>query len=590
MKGRWIPAILVLVIVLAGCAPALPLRSDMSTDGLQRVVKYTLEGPAGTEQEENVAELRGVNQNAPTLQQRTVFGKVSGTKTQDVEVITPDGKPNLALGMAKTKRHAGITQFMTVESATYSATDVNGNCVCGAKIRLDFNRNLSQYFTDQRDFQTLWYYDIPCDRDGDLFSLDFSQAKLRALVVNEVWQARIAWGSYFFNWGHSVTVVDGLPATLPGGWWMNLDDPTTDNDSLGAAKLLNNLVLDLERSQSPWVEFTTGGQFDLSGSYLIYSSGDADQYATWNRVLLDRQNQYVVMYRPDKDTAWDWLTINPVYNWEWNDAGQNIAKVRSYGDNPFNRRLNSNGLPKTDTDSVISELERIGWMNGPNPSLEQIQFIAPDGSILYCMTIRAYVGAKDTLVMFSRVKPDLTSIRQSTPASADLPRPILYDSKGQALSEENQPYNDQTWAEFLREATMWNWMKDNPRSLSADLFVQYRFSDNTTWRAIPCSDGGTCGYEPVEWHLAATYYMNGDSRVPWLVSQLLGEVGVRTLGMSYCSGRYEGTGMLFALAQDVYRDEFYHGFGSESIWRFDARALQLPDTLAEAWQAVHAAE
>ena len=48
--------------------------------------------------------------------------------------------------------------------------------------------------------------------------------------------------------------------------------------------------------------------------------------------------------------------------------------------------------------------------------------------------------------------------------------------------------------------------------------------------------------------------------------------------------------MLFALAQDVYRNEFYKGFGPESIWRFDARASQLPDTLAEAWTAVHATE
>jgi hypothetical protein len=57
--------------------------------------------------------------------------------------------------------------------------------------------------------------------------------------------------------------------------------------------------------------------------------------------------------------------------------------------------------------------------------------------------------------------------------------------------------------------------------------------------------------------------------------------------MSYASGRFEGTGMLFALAQDVFRQEFYEGFGQESIWRFDARALQLPDTLSQAWNLVH---
>jgi len=81
--------------------------------------------------------------------------------------------------------------------------------------------------------------------------------------------------------------------------------------------------------------------------------------------------------------------------------------------------------------------------------------------------------------------------------------------------------------------------------------------------------------------------MAGATKKAWLISQLLGEVGVRSLGMSYASGRFEGTGMLFALAQDVFRQEFYEGFGQESIWRFDARASQLSDTLSQAWNLVH---
>lgn len=52
--------------------------------------------------------------------------------------------------------------------------------------------------------------------------------------------------------------------------------------------------------------------------------------------------------------------------------------------------------------------------------------------------------------------------------------------------------------------------------------------------------------------------------------------------MSYNSCLYCGTGMLFAMAQLKFRDEFYHGFTQESLWRFDARASQLPDTLTEA--------
>jgi hypothetical protein len=189
--------------------------------------------------------------------------------------------------------------------------------------------------------------------------------------------------------------------------------------------------------------------------------------------------------------------------------------------------------------------------------------------------------------MFGPVKPDLNAIRSKASTVDKQPKPILYDNKGDPLSSENQPYTDEQWASWQRESTMWNFMKANPNAVGADLFVQYRFSDNTTWKPITDGEGHTIGYSPVEWNLAASYYFDGQVRKPWLISQLLGEVGVRTLGMSYCSGRYEGTGILFAMAQELHREEFFSGYSQESIWRFDARAAQLPDTLAEAWASLH---
>lgn len=587
--GVLVVFLLSLLILVACGGPALPLRSDMGTDGLDKAVTYNLKGPAGTEQEVNVAELRGVNTVAPTLQLRTVFGKLSGSKTQDVQITLPNGQNAQTLGMIKTKRFAGLTRFMTVESATYSAVDNLGKAVCGAKIRLDFNRNLVQYTDpDRRDFQSLWYYDIPCSRDGTQFSLRFEDAKLRALVLNEIWQARIAWGSYFFNWGHSVTSIGGLPATWPGGWWLHMDVPNTNYDAMGTANLVNEMVKDLEASPQPWLEFKAGGPFATSATYLIYSAGDADKYATWDRVLLNRQTEYVVFYRLNNRTAWDYITVKPVYNFEFNDAGQVIANVKGWGKNPFSGRLNEQGLPKETNDSVIAEMERIGWMNAPNASLEQIQILSPEGRILYVMTVRAYIGAADSLVIFGRVRPDLTKIRQAVPTGGEsLPKLVFYDERGNPLSANKQPYTDEQWAQFQREATIWNYLKDNPGAIGADLFVQYRFADNTQWAPIPCSDGSICGYKPIEWNLSTSYYMEGDPTKPWLLSQLLGEVGVRTLGMSYASGRFEGTGMLFALSQEVFRKEFYQGFQQESIWRLDARASQLPDTLTVAWKTLH---
>lgn len=563
-------------------------RRDMPTDNLKQVVTYNLRGPAGTEQEINQAYLRGVNENTPRLLQEVKFDRMSGSKTQDVRVTLPDGRIYQALGMIKTKRFGGLTHYMTLEPATYAGVDINDQAVCGAKIRLDFNRNLVQYAdVKHRDFQSLWYYDIPCSRDGKEFKLAIEDAKLRALVLNQVWQARIAAGSFFFNWGHSVTAIGGPPAEFPGGWWTHWDLPgTTNYDAVGAVQIVNDMVHDLESSKQPWVEFKADGPF--KDTYLIYSAGDADQYANWNRILLNRQREYAVLHRPDPQTPWDFVTIKPVYNYEWNDAHQQLAGLRGWDPlDPMHGRLDESGMPKRADDTAIKELERVGWMNAPNASLEQIQFKGPDEKILYAMTVRAFIGASDTLVMFGPAKPDLSEIRAQTPSGEVLPMPILYDEKGKALAGSSQPYTTEQWALWQRESTMWNFIKDNPGAVGADLLVQYRFSDNTTWAPIPCPDGGICGYKPIEWNLATSYYFDGDVQKAWLISQLLGEVGVRTLGMSYASGRYEGTGMLFGMAQVVHRGEFFAGYGPESIWTFDARASQLPDRLTESWALLH---
>ncbi|HNS65695.1 MAG TPA: hypothetical protein PKJ26_04330, partial [Candidatus Woesebacteria bacterium] len=432
----------------------------------------------------------------------------------------------------------------------------------------------------------------PGQRDGKDFTMQLEEATLRAVVLNQVWQARIASGSFFFNWGHSVTAVGGPAALLPGGWWLHWDLPNTTDDTMGAAQLVNAMVLDLESSATPWVEFTPGGQFD--SAYLIYSAGDADQYATWNRIFLNRQQEYVALYRPNKLTPWDWVTVKPVYNYEWNDVAQNLAALRGWNRaDPMHGKLDSTGMPKDINDSVVKELERIGWMNAPNASLEQIQIVGSDGVVKYAMTVRAFIGASDTLVMFGPAAPPrLAEVQAQTPETQNLPMPILYDEKGAPLPANQQQFTPEQWARWQRESTMWNFLRDNPKAVGSDLQVQFRFKDNTSWAPIYChdSDGNryVCGYRPVEWDLSTAYYFDGGNvKEAWLVMQLLGEVGVRTLGMSYASGLYQGTGMLFAMAQVVHHDEFFSGYEPESIWTFDARASQLPERLAEAWEVIH---
>ena len=587
------------LIACGGPEAALPLRSDIGTEGLQNGVVYNLQGPAGSDQQENFAVLRGVNGNSPERGLRTEFGQMSGTKTQDVTVSLPDGKNVQALGMSKIARGVGFSRYMTVEGATYWAADAKGKILCQAKIRLDFNRNLAQIFDAKKtDFDSLWYYDVPCQKsETGQMGFDIPHAKLRALVLNEVWQFRIGWGrSSFFNMGHSVTSIGGPAANLPGGWWGFIDIPGSSNDSQGAAEVVRDMVKDLQSSPQRWLEYTPGGKFDRGGAYLIYSAGDADQYLTLNRIFLNRQNSYAVAYRPDRETPWSYIRIDPRYNYEWNDAGQLWAKAKSYGSAPFNDRVDQNGLPKDINDPVISELERIGWMNAPNASLDQVAFISPggqNGHINYAVTVRAYVGANDTLVLFAPLQPNLEAVRKSAPEQVKQQRPILRDDSGKVLPDEKQ-WTESDWSNFQRESTIWNWLQDNPRHINADLALQYRFRDNSTWRPEYCDDSNgnshVCGYSPVNWNLSASYYTNGDVMKPWLVLQLLGEVGMRTLGFSYVSGRYLGTGVDFALAQQVFQQKYYQGFRSpEDAFIFDARALQLPDTLKEAWTALKAA-
>lgn len=579
-------------------------RSDMATAGLTRLVKYKLVGPASSESLFNQADNRGVNESAPILNASAIFKQMPGTKTQDVIIATEDGVNKFSLGMAKTKRFAGFSQYMKLEPATYWSVDNSGVGMCGAKVRVDIKKNFFQILSDaqaqkSKDYQALFYYTIPCKKVMGTYELDTVGAKLHALVINEVWQFRLFGESAIMNYGHSVTIIDGLPTALKGGWWQfwdipdNPNDLLTQQDAMAAARMVNGIILDLETSQMPWLEFKAGGTLANSGATVIYSAGDADQYATFDRFFLNRQNEYVVFYRPDKQTPWDWIRVVPLYNLEWNDVWQNLQALYGW---TMNSQLNANGTASA-TNNVVKELERVGWMNAPNAALDQVRWYDSKGNMIYSMTVRAHIGAKDTLVIFGRGYPDFTKRNVIQPKDTYV-QPILHDANGNVLPEAQQPYTAAQWAEWQREVTFWDFLKDNPRSASGDLMMQYRFVDNSTWKEVFCryyNDDGqpvdyVCGYEPVTWDLDASYYMDGDVRGPWLAIQTLGEVGVRTLGFSYASGLYEGTGVNFALANEVHRQEFLKGYdrnNPEVLWRFDARANQLPNTMAEAWAFLH---
>lgn len=579
--------VLLLLAIACGGLPSIQSRSDMPIRG-DMLVSYTITQPAGSERVENVATLRGTGDTGvpPFALLTTEFYAQEGLKSQNIML----GSDQI-LGMTKPERGIGWTRFAEYEPATQCTHDAAGVAQCGTKIRIKFMQNAAQHIVGTEwDYDALLYYTIPATwNGGNNYIYDpMAEAEFVSVTINQVTQFRLGWGpSWFHNWGHSIVAVNGEPSQLQYGFWRNTEELDGGyNDIHDAVHMLADMVRDAGTSADPWLEFSAGGRF--SESTIIYSAGDADQYANADRILLNRQRTYAVFYRPDGFTAWDWITVVPSYNFEFNDFNQ------IWNENVLNDVLNADGTVKNGegNNQTVRELEKIGCQNCPNASLEQVSFYDSEGELLYSITFRAYVGANDTLVIFGPQRPATWSFANA-PATPNLPRPIDYniadDGTRTERPQDQQTFpTDEIWRNYLAEATIWEWLRSvNP--LDADLFLQFRVNDSSEWTPIPCSDGGTCGYRPVRWNLESNYYFDGDVQTPWMVLQLLGEVGMRTLGFSYVSGRYEGSGIEFALDQPLFYQWQAAGFPNpEAVFMFDARALTTPQMLALQWETLQA--
>jgi hypothetical protein len=577
---------------LASCATdqSTLLRSDMPIQGMDVSVTYRIESAPDGKSELNEAMLMGINAQSPLPQLVTTFGRGAGTRTQTVQVTAADGTAVNVLGMTKQTISFGLSDFLVVDAATYEMRDVNENRTCGAKIRMNFQPNAQQFFDgDRRSWDALWYYTIPCGTDPSAL-LEIENAEFMGLVLNQQTSLRITGKPIFFNRGHSVTIVGGKPAELAGGWWTKNASPESNQSILGAADMIKALISDLDNSQDPWMAFSNTGEFQDSA--LVYSAGDADVFLSFRKQFLNREVDYIVNFRSTPEEPWHTIVVHPVYNFEWNDFGQNWEAL---GDNfnpaKIDERLDKNGFPKDPNDSVLKEIETAGCQNCPNPTLEQIQLRDGEtGDILYAMTIRGYIGAENSLVMFGEVPSKLDDYQKEAQTRADAQGttscPVRYDDKGERLPTTEQLSQDNC-AKLLREGALWNWITENPDDFGFDVVGQFRVRDNSTWTS-QCSGSGeytSCVSVPVDRKLNASYLFNtADVQKSWVIMQLLGEVGVRTLGLSYASGQFAGSGLLFAMEQPMMRQQYFDGLSSpEMLFAFDARALQLPDTLGQAW-------
>jgi hypothetical protein len=171
--------------------------------------------------------------------------------------------------------------------------------------------------------------------------------------------------------------------------------------------------------------------------------------------------------------------------------------------------------------------------------------------------------------------------------------PIRRNEKGEKLADDEQ-YSPKDCARFLREGSLWDMLTQNPANANADVVGQLQVRDNSSY-ASQCTGSGdstVCETVVTSRRLDASYLFTDSGpklRRAWTILQLLGEVGMRTLGMSYASGAYDGSGLDFAMAQLLVPNAYYsdltskkNPFNNELVFGLDARALQLPTTLGEA--------
>jgi len=580
--------------LVSGCTTSSQdklLRSDMPTNGMNASVRYSIDASTDGSSEGNQATLTGMNNESP-MPFTTTFGKGAGTTTQVVQATGADGTAKNVLSMTKYTVGFGLSRYLSVDAATYEMRDTKGNRVCGAKVRQDFQPNAFQFLGgDYKGWDAIWYYNVPCDKADPKQQLDLSKATLSGLVITEQIVPRITGEPVVFNRGRSVTIVGGPAAALKPGWWQYNAKNGSNQSILGAANMVKAMVKDLNTSSQPWMAFKPSGAF--ASSDLVYSAGDAYVY-NLKRVFLNRGSDYVIHMRAKATDPWKSVIVHPIYNKEWNDWAQNFKALKDFNPLKVDDKINKDGFPKDPNDSVLKEIEKSGCQNCSNAELEQVQWRDGDtGKVLYANTLRAYIGAESTMSLWGKVPTKSLKTLQNQATSKAKSQgvntcPVKYDGKGKKADDQ---LSQSQCSNLLREGAMWNLITEDPDSLGLDLVSQFRVRDNSTWSSV-CTGSGkdtSCNLVAQNRKLDASYLFNqNDTTRAWTVLQTLGENGMRALGYSYVSGPGTGSGMDFAMAQQVVRSQYLNGITNpDAVFSLDSRAMQLPSTIGTAMQELY---
>lgn len=585
-KKRYLPlgaaAALAAVVSLAGCGASkiVLVTSDMSPQGMMFETHYKDDANPGDTSETNISTTQGMNGVSP-MPITVTFDKGGDINSETVEITGTNGQKSTVLAMEKEKLGFGLTRSLTASVAQYQMRDIKGNNACGVKVDIGLAPSILQLFsTHGQGWDAQWFYGVPCTAT----TLDITHAKLYGVNISQQTVLRLTGKPMFSNRGRSVTVVGGPAAALKPGWWQYNALPNSNASILGAADLVKQMVQDLNSSPRPWMEFSPTGRF--ADSQLVMATGDADVY-NLHRFILNRQSDYASFFRGSPTEAWHHINVHPDYNSPWNNWSSRFAEISDFsGFDPHNvqSNLNKYGFPKNPNDPVMKEIETTGCQNCPNAELAQIQLRDGNtGKIRYAMTTRGYLGATSSLMMFGKLPPSLSKLQQQAArvrkSQGIVNCPVQYNQVGQHATPAD------SCAELLREGAMQNLLTENPQHLGFDLVAQMQVKDNSTWEPSCSPYGNTvvCTPKAINRRLDATYkFDTANATNAWTAEQLLGPVGMNTLGFGYVSGPGTGDGMNFAMAQSVIRNQYLNGITDpEMVFALDG-PVPLPGVLRAA--------
>lgn len=578
-------------LLLSACwggSSDIVLRSDPQMYGMVASTQYTINGSPDGSSETNVSVTQGMGNYSPLVNKvTTTFGKGAGTSTETVTITGKDGVDHAILAMSRRSLSFGLSNAMKADVTTYDAHDHTGHRVCGAKVRIDMEPSIVGTYIlgeggDGRSWEMLMYYSVPCSQDGD--DMPLGQSTFTAASINQMFQVRVSGDPMIFNRGHSVTVTGGPLANLTGGWWEH------NLSIVSVSKKIGELVHELSTSKTPWLGFNPGAQY--ASTDIVYSAGDADQY-NLKRFALNRQSAYEVNARRTPTDPWTTLMIEPSYLSPWNDLAQSWKAFTGDSLPDINKLVDDNGMPKLNDDHVpdgnLKKIETAGCQNCSNPKLSMIQIKSGPNTTVYSMAIRAWYGANSSMVLFGRgLQGDPTKILSSANGDGSVECPSQVDNDGTVHTMSKDRCNN-----WRKNAAFMQMISGDPSRIGADVVGTFRVDNNGTF-ASDCHGSGdntTCTLKPLENKLSASYQFNnnGDGlESAWSAMQLLGPVGMDTLGMSYASQPYDGSGLNFGMLQSIV-GHWYQGDITKTPWMIyalDTRALVTPDAIGQSLTAI----